>query len=121
MLDEEAKWSWDGVQPDSKFVIDYVSVSHPDMVTVPGMLPAPRATSTPSPIMDTPARRMLDVSPASSAFHVDHDDALIRYRSVREIMEATLSVASGDVDEDLLLVDIDEPGSFQEARGYECW
>jgi hypothetical protein len=45
MFDEEAKWSWDGAQPDNKFVIDYVSVSHPDAVCVLqeflGVLPAP--------------------------------------------------------------------------------
>jgi hypothetical protein len=106
---------------DSEFIIDYVSVLHPDAVTVLqeflGVLTALGATPTPSLNARTQVRRTLDASLASSTLGVDHDDAPIRYRFVREIMEATM----GDASEDLLLVDTDEPGSFQEAQGYECW
>jgi hypothetical protein len=58
------------------------------------------------------------VSHASSTLDEDHDDVPTCYRSVREIMEATTLVVVG---EDLFLVDTDEPGSFQEVQGYECW
>jgi hypothetical protein len=34
VFDKEAKWNWGGEKPSSEFIIDYVSVSHPMMVTV---------------------------------------------------------------------------------------
>jgi hypothetical protein len=58
------------------------------------------------------------LSPASSALDADHDDALVRYRSIRDIME---DMESGEQGEDLLMVNTEEPMLFQEAQAYDCW
>jgi hypothetical protein len=94
VFEEEAKWDWAGAQSDSGFVIDYVEVVHPEAVTVrqnvPEVIHDRASTSpTPSPVAGPQVLGSPPLSPALSALDVNHDDAPMRYRSIRDIMEDT--------------------------------
>jgi hypothetical protein len=123
VFEEEAKWDWASAQPDSEFVINYVEVAHPEVVTVhqnvPEVIHDRDSTSlTPSPVAGPQGFGSPPLSPASSALDADHDDAPVRYRSIRDIMKDT---EPGKQGEDLLMVNMEELVSFQEAQAYDCW
>ena len=126
VFDEEAKWKWDGDQVDSDFFIDYVTVSHPEVViTHQEEQAAPAAPSTPA---TSPAPGIQPASPApgtpvSPDLDADHDDAPLRLRSIGDVIgpAAIPGLARRELGEDLLMVNTDEPASFQEAQAYECW
>lgn len=143
VFDEEAKWNWDGDQVDSDFIIDYVKVSHPEVVIThqeeqaapvapssPAASPAPSMPAA-SPTPSTPATSpgpSLPASPAPSApgspdLDADHDDAPLRFRTIRDIIgpAAIPGLARRELGEDLLMVNTDEPTTFQEAQAHECW
>jgi hypothetical protein len=123
VFEEEAKWDWAGAQPDSEFIIDYVEVAHPEVVTVrqnePKAIQYRTSTSlTPSPMVGPQGFGSPPLSPTSSAMDANHDDSPVRDRSIRDIMEDT---EPGEQGEDLLMVNTEEPASFQEAQAYDCW
>jgi hypothetical protein len=123
VFEEEAKWDWASAQPGSEFVINYVEVAHLEVVTVhqnvPEVIHDRDSTSlTPSPVAGPQGFGSPPLSPASSALDADHDDAPVRYRSIRDIMKDT---DPGKQGEDLLMVNMEELVSFQEAQAYDCW
>jgi hypothetical protein len=123
VFEEEAKWDWADAQPDSEFIIDYVEVVHPEVVTVHQNVPEvihdrASTSSTPSPVAGPQVLGSLPLSHASSAPDVDHDDAPVRYRSIWDIME---DMKPGEQGEDMLMVNTEEPTLFQEAQAYDCW
>jgi hypothetical protein len=97
-------------------------VAHPEAVTVrqnvPEVIHDRASTSpTPSPVAGPQVLGSPPLSPTSSAPDADHDDAPVRYRSIRDIMEDT---EPGEQGEDLLMVNTEEPALFQEEQAYDC-
>jgi hypothetical protein len=79
------------------------------------MSPPPSPAAAPQVVKSPPS------SPASSQLDADHDDAPVRYHSIRDIMAATTSrEQADDLGDDLLVVNTEEPASFQEAQVYDC-
>jgi hypothetical protein len=127
VFDEEVICDWSGEQAGSEFVIDYVSVSDPATMTVrqevqdgtwdqdtQSSLPSLRAA--PQVIESPPS------SPASSQMDADHDDGPVCYHSIWDIMATTApGEQADDQGDDLLVVNIEESMSFQEAQTYDCW
>jgi hypothetical protein len=127
VFEEEVKRNWGGEEQDSEFVIDYVSVSHPETLNLrPRALnafPNHRAASaSPGPGAASPAPHSPPVSSALSTLDTGHGNAPVCYRSIQDIMAVTAPVdpVPGELGEDLLMVNTDEPASFQEAQVYDC-
>jgi hypothetical protein len=110
----------------SEFIIDYMSVS--DLTTVivhqevqegardqDSMSPLPSLAVVPQDIKSPPS------SPMSGQLDAYHDDALVHYRSIRDIMAAMApGEQADDQGDDLLVVNTVELASFQEAQAYDC-
>jgi hypothetical protein len=53
---------------------------------------------------------------------VGHDDGPVCYHSIWDIMATTSpGEQADDQGDDLLVVNIEEPMSFQEVQTYDCW
>jgi hypothetical protein len=89
VFDEEVMWRWGDEEPTNEFIIDYVSMVHPETVIVhhgmPDTLPD---QGMPPPSPDVGAESPALTSTPSSTMDTDHDDAPIRYWSIQDIMDA---------------------------------
>ncbi|WVZ71837.1 hypothetical protein U9M48_020372 [Paspalum notatum var. saurae] len=109
VLNEEAQWDWkdDREECDNDFVIKYTA-----------------ATSSPFPALDSPIEPVSPSNEEDEALDVDHDDdAPRRYRTLDNILGSAPNpgLARRNQDEEVHMANIDEPGTFEEARAHECW
>jgi hypothetical protein len=137
VFDEEGKWSWDCDKIDSEFIVEYVVSDHPEVVIMRHgekvVSPVPRAGAA-SPRSVSPVGEQVSSGPvvmhasppagAEAQLDADHDDVgPLQFRTLQNIMEAgsALGLAQQEHDAYLLVVDTEEPASFQEAQTHECW
>jgi hypothetical protein len=125
-FDKAANWDYNSEQASSEFIIDYMLVSDPTIVIVhqevqegardqDSMSPLPSLAAVPQDIKSPPS------SPVSGQLDAYHDDALVHYRSIRDIMAAMApGEQTDDQGDDLLVVNTEELASFQEAQPYDC-
>jgi hypothetical protein len=70
----------------------------------------------PSPVAAPQDVELPSATPASNNMEANHSNALVRYCSIQDIMVATTLGEQAEVQgEDLLVVNTEEPASFQEA------
>ena len=105
-------------------------MAHPEVVTT--LQPQPQEddarSSTPIPTpLTTSTPTITSVSPPSGAkedLDAEHDDdAPLRFHTIDSILGPATppGMAHWDQDKDLLLVNVDEPATLEQALGHECW
>ncbi|KAG8097902.1 hypothetical protein GUJ93_ZPchr0013g34364 [Zizania palustris] len=134
VFDEETKWNWDSNKVDSEFIIEYVAAEHPEVVlTRPDERLPPEARDA-SPNLASPVQE--HVLPGPAVVHVSppggmedgldadqEEEAPLRFRTLQNIEEAgpALGLMGQEHQAELLVMDIEEPTSFQEAYEHAPW
>jgi hypothetical protein len=142
VFDEDAKWCWENDKINSEFIMEYVQAGQPEVVItrheMQATSPVPKAGAAASPVPGggaaspaaaqvTPGPVVVHASPPAHAgmqLDVNHDnEAPLRFRTPRSIDDAgpAFGLAQPEPMADLLMVDTEEPASFQEAHAHECW
>ena len=134
VFDEEARWEWGAdttTSSDGEFMIQYTTVGHPKVTTT--LQPQPQedaaGPSTPASTKTMPALtlKITFASPpgiAEEDLDAEHeDDAPLRFRTIENILGPATNpgIVQRDQEEDLLLVNVDEPASYEQAMAHECW
>ena len=141
VFDEEARWEWGAdtmTSSDSEFTIQCTTVGHPEVATAnqpqsqedtAGPSTPASTTSTPTSNTTTPASTPKITFASTSGIaeedlDVEHeDDAPLRFRTIESILGPATKpgIVQRDQEEDLLLVNVDEPASYEQAMAHDCW